>query len=475
MPALGLALGMSYRPYPGGALLPEVLTYAGNQVTAGSTISAAHLSALNTWALRGTTVGWLSKLTEIWPMMGSTLAGAAVKFRYGAGGQANLDVSRLVSGDYSQANGIGMTTRNASKFIATGFTPSADGLSLNNFSALTTNLDVLLAKSVYAGYMGDTPASGLNKLVWSSNNASSTANPSSNIGSQGNSFFMGVNGPACHVINWGSSSQQVFRNGFQCCYGTATLSDVLDTEINIGRVRVNGTYYVDTFRLGMEAFGTAMTTAEAADFGQASYEFQQAIGRTMLASNTEIFVGDSITSGQSAKTYQQSFQYLIASNRSKTPVCFGNPGALLTQDTSGRKGMYGQRTSLASYPASRVYLMAGTNDGQYDGVLNGNATTIADFKAKMIEMTQLWQSYGHTVILLSLPYSTNANLNATKRAAYALATSEAATATGAGFVDINNLMTNSTSPTPASMMQDTTHPNDVGHLFIANAVAAAYP
>ena len=469
---LGLGNRLAIRS---GALLPEVLTYAGNLAAAGATISSSDLAALNTWAVRGTTAGWLAKLKEIWPMMGSTLAGAAVKFRYGAGGQANLDVSRLVSGDYSQANGIGPSTRDASKYITTGFTPSADGLSLNNFSALTTNLDVLLAKSVWAGYMGDTPASGTNKLVWSSNNSSSTSNPSSNIGSQGNSFFMGVNGPACHVINWGSSSQQVFRNGFQCCYGTATLSDTLTSEINLGRVRISGTYYVDTFRLGLAAFGTAMTTAEASDFGQASYEFQQAIGRTMLANNTEIFIGDSITAGQSAKTYQQTFQYLIASSRGKTPVCFGNPGAFLAQDSSGRKGMYSQRTALANYPASRVYLMGGTNDGQYDGVLNGNATIIADFKAKMIEMVQLWQSYGHTVILLSLPYSTNANLNATKRAAYALATSEAAAATGAGFVDINDLMTNSISPTPAAMMQDTTHPNDVGHSFIATSVTAAYP
>ena len=457
-----------------GSLLPEVLTYAGNVAAAGGTVTAAQLSALNAWAVRGTTAGWLPKLKEIWPHCGSTLAGAAVKFRTGAGGVAAHDVSRLVSGDYSQANGIGPSTRSASKYITTGFTPSLDGLSLSNISCVVSNLDATLYKAVSGNYMGDTPASGQNKLVFVSANNNNSSSPSGYIGSQGYSPYLGVNGPAVHVMNWGSNSQQVFRNGWQMYYATDAITGTLDTEINIGRMRSGGTYYVDVFRNGMMAWGTSLTTAEAADLGQATYELERAWGRSLLSGNWDIFVGDSITAGQSSYTYEQSFQYLIANTRGRKPLCFGNPGALLTAD-SIRKSMYGQRTELANYAPSRVYLMAGTNDGQYDGVTNGNAATIADFKAKMIEMVTLWQSYGHEVILCSLIYSTNANLNATKRAAYALATSEAATATGAGFVDINNLMTNSTSPTPAAMMQDATHPNNTGHLFIANAVAAAYP
>lgn len=469
---LGLGNRLAIRS---GALLPEVLTYAGNLAAAGATISSSDLAALNTWAVRGTTAGWLPKLKEIWPMMGSTLAGAAVKMRYGAGAQASLDVSRLVSGDYSQANGLGMTTRSATKYVTTGFTPSLDSLSLANFSCVTTNLDATLYKALIANYMGDTPASGQNKLVFGQTNNNNSSSPRGDIGSQGYSAYLGVNGPACHVMNWGSNSQQVFRNGWQMYYATDAISGTLDSEINIGRIRSGGVYYVDVFRLGLTAFGGVLTTAEATDLGQATYEFQRSISRTLLSGSYDLFVGDSITAGQGANTFEQSFQYLIANTRGKKPLCFGNPGAQTRQDSSARNGIYQQRTALANYSPSRIYFMAGTNDAQYDGVLNGNATVAADFKAKLKECVQLWQGYGHEVILMTLCYSTNTNINTTKQDMYATAVLEAASETGAGVVNINALMRASSSPTPAAMMADATHPNATGHSFIATSVAAAYP
>lgn len=182
-------------------LLPEVASYAAAVTAAGGTIAAADLALLNTWAVRGTAAGWLAKMKEIWPKMSSTLNGAAVKMRYGAGAQAALDVSRLVSGDYSLAAGLGMTTRSATKYVTTGFTPSLDGLSLTNFSCVTTNLDATLYKAVSGNYMGDTPASGQNKLVFVQANNNNSASPSGYVGSQGYSPYLGVNGPACHVMN----------------------------------------------------------------------------------------------------------------------------------------------------------------------------------------------------------------------------------------------------------------------------------
>lgn len=452
---------------------PDVLTYAGAIATAGGTIGSTELNALNTWVWRGVTAGWYAKLKEVYPTLGSTLAAAAVKLKWGTSSTSTLDVSRLVSGDYSQAAGLGPTTYNSGKYVLTGWTPSNDGLTLGNFSAGLIRLDATRVAQALSVWLGDTPASGSNLIVIGSTNNNNSSSPRSDIGSQGYSFYQGAAWPRCDVMSWGSTTQRVWNNSSQGYYDTASLTDSISSEINIGRIRTGGIYRVEPFKMGMTFMGSALTDAEASDIGIATYLLEVAVGRTLLTGTPMYFVGDSITAGQGGYTYAGTYAYQVANAAGCRPLNLAVPGAWCTADSSGRKSAYGQRAELSKYPAGMVVCMLGTNDGQYDGVTNGNATIIADFKAKLIEMSNLWQGYGHTVLLCSLPYSTNTNLNATKRAAYATATSEAAAATGATFVDINDLMTNSVSPTPASMMLDATHPNPTGHTFIADAITSA--
>jgi lysophospholipase L1-like esterase len=274
-------------------------------------------------------------------------------------------------------------------------------------------------------------------------------------------------------MNWGSSKQDVWNNSSQGYYNTVALSGAISSEVNIGRFRTGGVYRVEPFKTGMVWYGSTLTDAEAQDVGIATYDLEVACGRTLFTGTPMYFIGDSNGAGQSAFLYAQAWASIVASNKSCRPVNLAVPGQMLTVDSSGRKSAYSQRARLLDYTPGTVVMNLGTNDAQYDGVLNGNPTTIADFKAKAIEMTELWQAHGHTVLLCSLIYSTNVNINATKRAAYALATSEAAADTGAGFCDLNALMTNSVSPLPGAMMQDATHLNPTGHAFVASAVTAA--
>jgi hypothetical protein len=96
----------------------EITTYEANVIAQGSTLSTTQKDALNTFVAGCKTDGTWSKLLEVWPLMGSSLAGAMVKLKDSSSTPVMTAVN-CIAGDYNETNGL---TGGGSKYVETGFT-----------------------------------------------------------------------------------------------------------------------------------------------------------------------------------------------------------------------------------------------------------------------------------------------------------------------------------------------------------------
>ena len=105
---------------------PIVSTYNTNVIGQSSTLSTTQRNALSAFVTGCQSDGIWSLLLEVYPLMGSSLAGAAVKLK-DAVSQPVMTNTNFVSGDYNETNGL---TSGASKYWTTGFKN-------NNWSSIT--------------------------------------------------------------------------------------------------------------------------------------------------------------------------------------------------------------------------------------------------------------------------------------------------------------------------------------------------
>ena len=114
----------SDEPSPGGGgasnIQAETLAYYNAVIAAGGKIGAKTLYSIDNFIARGKSFGWFSKATELWIPCGD-FAASKVKIV----SATNWTFNELVANDYSEDTGYAIDSENFSKYIATGFIPSA--------------------------------------------------------------------------------------------------------------------------------------------------------------------------------------------------------------------------------------------------------------------------------------------------------------------------------------------------------------
>lgn len=120
---------LAFRRFQGD---PSVLDYNKRVIAAGGSISAADLRAIDRFVKQcKTTAGLWDKIQDMSPLAGNSLTSALVKLK-GAGALTGVN---MVGGDYTRTGGIDPGALNSTKYLATGYLPSANA-TLTSFHAM---------------------------------------------------------------------------------------------------------------------------------------------------------------------------------------------------------------------------------------------------------------------------------------------------------------------------------------------------
>lgn len=100
----------------------ETLGYRSRIAAAGGSITPADLLAVDTFVSKCKQAGLWSKIQDMSPLAGNSLASALVKLK----GSGSLTGVNIVGGDYTRTGGIDPGATNSTKHLATGWIPSAN-------------------------------------------------------------------------------------------------------------------------------------------------------------------------------------------------------------------------------------------------------------------------------------------------------------------------------------------------------------
>lgn len=201
---------------------------------------------------------------------------------------------------------------------------------------------------------------------------------------------------------------------------------------------------------------------------------------------TAVFFGDSITAGSGASTTENRWVNLVQASRYfDTATNSGIGGTVLqnTVKTGGAAETNNGRDTYASrvtaYNPNYVYIMYGLNDLR----LNDANFSVANYQNDLGEVVAAIIANGtlaKNIVIGSPPYMNTSYYasyspfdagSTLKHAQYAAAAAAVASAYGTRYVDIYQIMLDGGGNSLVSA--DGIHPNDAGHLVIANAFLAA--
>jgi lysophospholipase L1-like esterase len=451
-------------------LQQETTEYISRITSAGGALDAATINAVDRFYLRGKIDGWLPLLKWAWCPLGSNLNASLVNLVATSGVPISLTNNNFTESDYSQPLGFGSgTVANTTKYLASGIIPSSLGLTQRNLSMGVFVPDDSEKNGTY--YMGLTPASGTTPIY--------CASFPLNIGQP--SYENRGYSPSINIISFNNSTTWHSNiNGVSSRNSTAATlgTTALDTELNLFRVRNNGTFSFAKGRLGFFFLGDPLTAAQSKSLNHAIYDLNVGAGRINVNGGLTLFLGDSITLGQGATSssngrWTTQLCRFLGSREQNVGVASSQLRQTITTGgaTNGIIGGYQRHTEMLTIPANSIVIMYGTNDmGSADSTTDGDATIIADFKSKLSVMISNFMNQRLRVLVASPPWT--GNVSATKNLAYVAAVAEVCALRGATFIDAYHLFLD--TGTPSSYFGDNLHPNDSGHTLLANAVYAAF-
>lgn len=461
-------------PVSGAGNDADVVAFAARIVAAGGSIDAPTVAALDAWVKAGRQDGWYSKLVEVWPFVGNTLAAALQKLKYTTA-QA-LTNNNFVEADYNQLDGFGNLASNSNKYLASGFVPGSNGIVYTSCSLLFEPL----------GYRKDLARSStwgsLAFLVGSIGQSAAdptllVADQATGMGSFPNRIDYSPDGVTLYnadssgIVGYVGEAQT--RSG-----GGAPTSATYPHEVTVhSSKRSNNTTYFATGKHGLIAIGNALTVAECDSIVAATKRLGEQIRRRK--NRVGLLLGDSITMRTGSTTYETAWGDMLLARVGCDGVrnqAQGSSGlnSTATSSVPNFKSVVSRIGYALQDRASVVGVVIGTNDMGADAAVNGNATTITNYTNVLTYcLRELRRACGGRVVVGTPPYRSDTGAHSlTKQAAYAAAAASAAKLAGVPLADLYRKFTD--KATPASGLADGLHPNDTGHQWMYEAMKDAH-
>lgn len=449
----------------------ETLAYAALRTTANDPASLFELAILDQFITKGKKDGWWDEIIEVYPWMGSTVAGVSVKGKYFT--SSSLTLTGFSDSDFTDTSkGFGTySVSNSTKYATTGLDPVAAGLS-------QTNLFVLL--SILSD---DTPNSTGDSggFVLAIEHTDSAANGpvfgaktlSSGFGSE----FGGSIGQGIKLINYTASKRTNTKNhslcnsitGAQASYATSLWGD----DVKLFRVtRFGSIDYVYGF-IGITIIANALTDAQVSSIFYAANQFDSALGRINNQKSLVSF-GDSITAGSST-AMKENFTTLLSKKFGIPNKNMGISSSRLITDSNSpnfRSGL-ARWGDIFDYDPAMVVIVYGTND-------IGASVATATFEDSLDDIVTWLSTYtdgrgitAKAITVCSIPYRTPAGFySLAKQNEYLESVRSIAVVRGVNFADLWGMLY-SAHMNGVTVLADSTHPNAAGHALIYRAIMEA--
>lgn len=445
----------------------ETLAYVSN----GGASDQITLDALDAFIVAGRSSGWWAELVEVWPFCGSTLAASLVKLKHA--GQATLTNFNFVEADYSQADGFGTMATNTTKYLDSGFIPSASSVVYNDvclgieFLDYNKNNALNATWTIFSWPLGSISQTGANPQL-------TVGDEATGFGSQANMTTYSAYG--FNLYNASASLVQSWRAGAVTRYGGTPTSATFATSITLWASKLNNnTTYYSSGKNGLIVIGNALTDAQAISLNRAAAALRKAIRKPTAPLYTS--VGDSITQGSTVTSYSDTYVQQLANKFGAQLVNQAQGSASLSTTATTAVPHYyaiNSRYLYATYDKSQfISLMIGTNDMANDGAVSGTAGLITTYQTNLTTILPIMKRSGARVVCAGPPYrSDTGSSDLTKQAAYTAAAAAAAKAARVPFVDMYRRFTDTGST--ATYLADVVHPNDAGHRLMYAAFADGF-
>ena len=439
----------------------DVLDYVARIKAVGGDIDSKTVCLFSELVFQAKRDGWYNSVLEWYPMLGSGLTSALVKFKY-ISASSSLTNENLVAADYSQERGIGPMSGNTNKRLRTNFTPGTYGYSQTNFGFIASIVGQTTANAASSGpTIGDLTAGTSGECsVYLKHHINNVV-----VGNGTYAGFQSLNSSNKTISFQSSGSRhQTCVDGVQFTDWAQTTTGSLSGEMCLfSGISQNSTRYQNGI-LGNVLFTSYMTESLAKLATAAISRFERIVRSSYCYGESGcILWGDSITATQGASTYRLSFGELFARGLGLSTRNLGVPSQWLTA-SSGPIGTSGQLSDVANLPERTVVNMFGSNDGQY------GVTTGTYYSTLSTNMRSLAAS-GKRPIICSPSFSTNASFTTGIQRGYALMAANVAVEVTGIFSDNNRAIGDQLNT--GAFLADSIHPNTSGHFVMANRMLTA--
>lgn len=441
------------------AAVTEAQAYAARVAAVSTPLSAPTIAAVETWVAALKTAGAWAAIKDCGLMIGSDLAAALVKIKYPAGAPSSLTNIGMNNSHYQLTGGVGWYDdhQNDNQELDTVSTATQLGASGTNISMGFMRMD----------YRDEA------KPWFSAAVASGTAEAPAyitdyNSGTPDKVAVTG-NGPSLRVVSVTADSKAlVVENGAVVQDyagsngGTVTALDAA-AHFTMFKARRFGVDFFGTLRTGFYFAGTSLTKAQAIALSRATRALYKTLGRL----NTKVtcaYVGDSITAGFFVGNPNNRWSTISAVARNREEVNFGVPSSSIRVINSDAQPLINRYLDIIADEPGEFAVMMGSNDILTDGTTNGDATIIADCKAKYTTALTAFKNTGKPVRVNGFPFTPN--VSAAKAAAYEAALADVCRALDMPYCS-QYLRMQDTGNTAALLGGDGVHPTEAGMAFLA--------
>ena len=274
-----------------------------------------------------------------------------------------------------------------------------------------------------------------------------------------------------------TNGQLFNRNGSTSAMKTpAGAAATILTEVSLFKAKDAGNTGYAGGKTNFSFFGYGMSQSQLQSLELASIELLTVCGRLPSLGGVAIFDGDSITIGVGATTKPNTYASQLSRKLGLRELNISQGSTLLSSALNNDKVPgYLRDADLDKLPATTIIRNWLTNDSLIrDATTNGDATIIADCKAKYTTMNQHAIALNLRVLICGIGYCTSVTL--IKCRAYNTAIAEMCRTLNIPFfnwlevmLDYDNI---TVSGSASSLLADFVHPNNLGHKLLADGLNA---
>lgn len=458
---------------------PKAASYFARVEAKGGTFTDEQKEAFNNLFITLNDNGDLNSILELWDS-GVSFSGCEEKLIYPAGVNSYLTFTNLTSSNWTLNDGLLGNGTNG--YASTGFNPSINGLDKRNGfygtyrnKAGFRNSDLSVPTNM--------PLGGTSSTIYLSTALTSVTHPFQTVLSA-RTLRSNYSDGLQSVVTDGTGVR-TYSRGF--LMDSAALATAGTEDQTIELFRYNSAAYSKSNLNGyVIGIGTDMDAARIARISEAIETLNSALGRVNLTTTRNIFFGDSITFGQGATTYANSWVYLLNTALGGKEVNMGVGGSML-QNTSPSAATNGRDRYLSHVVANivdpantNIFILYGVNDLRYNNVNYSDTEFKTDLQFIVDDLIS--RGVPNANITIGSPSyldpsdfaTTSAPFNAgsvEKQEAYVAAVLDVATTREIKYGAVYEYMLANGSTTLVGA--DGTHPNNAGHSAISTAMLAA--